>query len=1132
MEASELFALYQELASRPPSADATRRLHTLLVMVCSEGCRQQGGAFGNVFSQIDFLGRHLGLRDCEIRDIQTARRHSNSRTAIGADDWLYDVKAVARLTSSVFKEDVPGSLLCLLPADERPHTRGLRINKTYLRCIVSSIDQQFIHADTGDGAVAIDYTNTDSGRDFAYLRKLVRPGMQLNLLDSNINADETVVVPGQVIVEPDFLIDISSIAACFTNYGHHPLLYTLNRLKQQANTQATLLGNFAGTALDDIVSHPAEATTAASLHRSFREQALKICACSDFDPAKFKMQADEQMEHIRQAVTMLRASTPSSPFLLEPSFVCEHLGLQGRVDLMTADMSLLVEQKAGKNMKIEYQSHDSHGLQLESHYVQLLLYYGVLRYNFGLSDRQVSTRLLYSRYPATQGLLTVNYYRTLLREALMLRNQIVATELHIARQGFGRIVPLLNVDTIYKGIACDGYFHRYVQPVVDGYSQLLAAATPLERAYYERMLTFVYREQVAQKLGSSDARLHHSGGCTSDLWLMPLPEKIETGNIIMGLSVIGRERSDAAAGFDLITLIPAGDASLLKPNGEAVASPPDSEAAEDSASSGFPAGVAPPNFRPGDMVFLYSYTDTPDVCHSILFKGTLQQLSTTGIVVILNNGQQDADIFDAADGRHWAIEHGSSDTGTSSSLRALQGFISATPSRRALLLGQRDPVADTHLQLSRPYHPSYDDVLTAIRQSRDYFLLVGPPGTGKTSMALRFIVEEELSTASPQPAILLTAYTNRAVDEICAMLCDAGLPFLRMGRAASCAPRFHEHLLDTALANTPKLSQARQLIERTPIIVATTSMVQAQPFVLEVKHFTLAVVDEASQLLEPSIIGLLADESIDRFVLIGDHKQLPAVVQQEAGQTIVNDECLLRIGLDDCRRSLFERLLRWEQRKGRTQFTGILHSHGRMHPDVAAFPLAHFYQHEQLSPVPLPHQKEQQIGYGQNASDTTDRLLQTRRMVFLPVEACSDADIKEAQLAASVLSSIYRFTEDHFDPSMTVGIIVTYRRQIALIRQCIAAYGCLATVSDAISIDTVERYQGSQRDVIIYTTGVSHRYEMDFLTATTFYDANGQLIDRKLNVALTRARRQTIVIGQADVLRTAPLYRQLIEQYG
>jgi superfamily I DNA and/or RNA helicase len=82
-----------------------------------------------------------------------------------------------------------------------------------------------------------------------------------------------------------------------------------------------------------------------------------------------------------------------------------------------------------------------------------------------------------------------------------------------------------------------------------------------------------------------------------------------------------------------------------------------------------------------------------------------------------------------------------------------------------------------------------------------------------------------------------------------------------------------------------------------------------------------------------------------------------------------------------------------------------------------------------------------------------------------------------------------------------------------------------------VSIDTVERYQGSQRDVIIYSFAVTHRYQLDFLTASTFTE-NGRLIDRKLNVAMTRARRQLIMTGRSDVLSHAPIFRELIDTYG
>ncbi|MBR1415679.1 MAG: DNA2/NAM7 family helicase [Prevotella sp.] len=1140
MVASELFEICQELAQSQPSADATRRLHEVLTLLCAEGCRQQGGAFGNLFAQVDFLCKRLGLTATESRSMQTARRHSNTGVPIDATEWPYDVKAVARLISAVFHEDMPGPLLRLLPANERPQPKGLRINKDYVRCIVDSFDDSVVQADTEEGRIVIDYQNTDGGRDFAYLRKLLRQGMQLNLLECHV--DGTTVVPGLVVVEPDFLIDISSLAACFTSYGHHPLLYTLNRLKERPNTQATLLGNFAGTALDEEVAPsqpppegeekgcrrretpPPRGEAGRGLLRSFREQALRFCACPDFDAVKFKALAEEQVKNIREAVSLLRPQLDAGSPLLEPSFVCERLGLQGRVDLMTSRMPtplthdnnpttmLLVEQKSGKNMKIEHQSRDSHGLQLESHYVQLLLYYGVLRFNFGLSDRQVDTRLLYSRYPAAQGLLTVNYYRALLRQAIQLRNQIVCTDLLIARDGARRILPLLTPDVIYQGVSRDAHFHRYVLPEIQLINSQLSHLPPLERAYYERMLTFVYREQVAAKLGSAETRLHHTGGCAADLWEMPLAEKLETGNIILA-EMDAPPASPTEGGAQLVRLSMHAS-SLAQEEGP---------------------GVGLLNFRQGDMVYLYHYEEgnEPDVRRSILFKGTLQELTTDHLAVALNNEQHNPDVFRPGNHRLWAVEHGDSDVGTGAAIRSLHRFITCNPHRRALLLGQRPPEANTSVQLSRSYHPDYDDVLQRQKQARDYFLLVGPPGTGKTSMALRYIVEEAISSGvslspPPQgevgrgPAVLLTAYTNRAVDEICAMLCEVGTPFLRLGKAASCDERYRPYLLDTALAETKRLDDARRLISETPIIVATTSTLQAQPYILELKHFACCIVDEASQILEPAIIGLLSSPAVDRFVLVGDHKQLPAVVQQSQEQSAVEEPLLRAIGLEDCRQSLFERLLRWEQRQSRTQFIGTLHTHGRMHPLVAQFPLKHFYQREQLKAVPLPHQREDSLGYTLPARDLLDEELMTKRLLFLPNEGNEET---EARLVADLLRRIHRFTQEHFDPAKTVGVIVPYRHQIALIRQAIGSDKALQSVT----IDTVERYQGSQRDVIIYSFAVSHRYQLDFLTATTFTDEDGTLVDRKLNVALTRARRQTIITGRPDLLRSVPLFRQLID---
>lgn len=1048
MTAKELYDIIQELATGEPSVSNLRQLHEVISLAAAEGCRSQGGTFGNIFSQVDFVCKHYGLKSAQKWAIQQARRHTNGRETLSREEWYYDLRAVTLLISAVFHEDVPGSLLELLPVNLQPQSSQLSIDKRYIRCIVRSFDASTITADTEEGEVIVDYANTEGGRDFAYLQKVLREGMQLNLLDCHLSSN-TVITPGLIVVEPDFMLDISSLAACFTAYGHHPLLYTVSRLKPRLNTQAILLGNFAGTALDDIIHNP-EVTLQQSLQRSYREQAELFAACVDFNQEKFELMAAEQMKNIREAVKILAPAYRS--YLLEPSFVCEKLGLQGRVDLMTADMGLLVEQKSGKNQKIEYQSHDAHGLQLENHYVQLLLYYGILRYNFDKSDSQVDTRLLYSRYAPEKGLVAVNYYRTLFREAIRLRNQIVATELLIARDGFGRIVPLLNADIIYKGIARDGYFHHYILPEIETLKSQLSNLKPLERAYYERMMTFVYREQRAQKLGSSEQTLHHAGGCNSDLWLQPLSEKQEQGNIIMPLNIVAQEKTDPDGGFDHITL-----RFVTVPNGS-------------------PLGTL--NFRTGDMVYLYQYTDTPDVRKSILYKGSIEDFRDGQVIILLNDGQQTPDIFCVSD-LLWAVEHGGSDVGTNSNIRGLHQFILASQHKKDLLLGQRAPKADTSLTLSRAYNPHYDDIVLKVKQARDYFLLVGPPGTGKTSMALRFIIEEELashnSSPTPTPSILLMAYTNRAVDEIRSMLEEAGL------------------------ANDER------------ILVGTTSMMQARPFLLSGRHFSLAIVDEASQVLEPGLIGLLSSDQIDRFVLIGDHKQLPAVVQQNPEETRVEDPLLQAIGLSDCRQSFFQRLYNWECAQGRSQFIGTLTHQGRMHPEVAEFAGQHFYG-PWLTPVPLPHQQEKALNYDLPAQDKLDEILKSRRMAFFD---------GNSSMVIDLALRIRRFYGDKFNPQKTLGIIVTYRKQIAAIREALPD----------VAIDTVERYQGSQRDVIIYDFGISRLYQLDFLTASTFVDDEGQVVDRKLNVALTRARRQMLMVGNTRILIHNALLRQLIDNF-
>lgn len=120
---------------------------------------------------------------------------------------------------------------------------------------------------------------------------------------------------------------------------------------------------------------------------------------------------------------------------------------------------------------------------------------------------------------------------------------------------------------------------------------------------------------------------------------------------------------------------------------------------------------------------------------------------------------------------------------------------------------------------------------------------------------------------------------------------------------------------------------------------------------------------------------------------------------------------------------------------------------------------------------------------------------------------------------------IHRFYGEHFDADKTVGVIVPYRNQIAMIRKQLELLDIPALCS--ITIDTVERYQGSQRDVIIYSFTVQNHYQLGFLAGNRF-EEDGYVIDRKLNVAITRARKQMIITGNRSVLSADHIFHSLI----
>ena len=440
--AHELFTRIADILTAPSEAQA-RIMHETLVIACYEGLKETKHGFGNLSSQVEALCKLHHIAPKDVVAIHKMRRHSNSAAPILPDDIAYDCRALALFVSAVFQEAIPDTLVGKLPTHGRS-TENIQIaNYRYIRCIVREWDEQtiqvaVINQDSSEELLTVDYMNTAEYVDFSYLRSLLREGMQLNLLDCTVTRKK--VIPRLIVVEPDYLIDISSIANCFESYGHHPLLFTVKRMGERPNNKHIVLGNFAGSALDDIINHPTDYTIKDTFRSNFREKALDFATCPDFNAVEFKQAAEQQVANIQEIVNELFQSFEREKAILEPSFVCERLGLQGRIDLMTTDLKLLVEQKSGKNIFIERQYKNPHGsLHVEKHYVQLLLYYGILQYNFQLNPKDAHIELMYSKYPLPNGLLEIEPLQKLIREAIKFRNQAVATEYWMAENGFYRL---------------------------------------------------------------------------------------------------------------------------------------------------------------------------------------------------------------------------------------------------------------------------------------------------------------------------------------------------------------------------------------------------------------------------------------------------------------------------------------------------------------------------------------------------------------------------------------------------------------------------------------------------------------------------------------------------------------------
>ena len=403
--------------------------------------------------------------------------------------------------------------------------------------------------------------------------------------------------------------------------------------------------------------------------------------------------------------------------------------------------------------------------------------------------------------------------------------------------------------------------------------------------------------------------------------------------------------------------------------------------------------------------------------------------------------------------------------------------------RKDILFGRRDPEFNDGAETFINNNDGQNQAVNLAVNAEDCALIHGPPGTGKTYTIARLI----RALVARGDRVLLTAFTNRAVDNALEALRKQGFESIqRVGTTTG----IREDMLDVRLEKTGDPQTLAGSLRNAPVVAATTASCGSR--VMREQEFDVAVVDEASQLTEPDALAAL--NRAERFVLVGDHEQLPPVVQ--AADPGDGDKSGESPEANPLSRSLFERLI-----DQYPEASVMLTEQYRMSQRIQAFASAEFYDGalrpatgavagqsiaDILDPASLPGELQDSVAFidpdGERVGNTN------------PTEADRVAEIVEAYLAAGVAAD-------------DIGVIAPFRAQVAEISRRVE-----------VTVDTVDRFQGSSKAVIIVS-----------FVATGGLD--GPLFEdyRRINVALTRAKKGLILVGDRDALATEPFYERLLE---
>ena len=429
-----------------------------------------------------------------------------------------------------------------------------------------------------------------------------------------------------------------------------------------------------------------------------------------------------------------------------------------------------------------------------------------------------------------------------------------------------------------------------------------------------------------------------------------------------------------------------------------------------------------------------------------------------------------------------------------------------------------------------------EEAVNKVLHAKDVAVVHGPPGTGKTTT----LVEAVYETLHRENQVLVCAQSNMAVDWISEKLVDRGVSVLRVGNPTrvndkmlsfTYERRFESHpdypqLWSIRKAIRELYARIRKASDRESVrtkinslkdraaeleiriseslfaearVIACTLAGSANRVLMGQKYGTVFI-DEAAQALEPAC--WIAIRKADRVILAGDHCQLPPTVK-----------CVqaLRQGLGD---TLMQAVVR-----NKPDAVSLLKVQYRMNDAIMRFSSEWFYGGMLRSAPEVKCRSildfDTPIEWIDTEGDCSEEFVgesygRINRM---------EAEMSVAQLKSYIIKiGKERFLEEKID----VGLISPYKAQVQYLRQLIKKDAFFKPYRSSISVNTVDGFQGQERDVIfISLVRANEEGQIGFLNDL-----------RRMNVAITRARMKLIVLGDASTLTKHPFYRKLYEYIG